>query len=196
MSKNGRAVTSAHVVAGASEVFVVTSESKRLPATIDKISHSADIAIRNVAAATPNFLRLSSAELSSSGDRVFTVGFPATSVLGTEAKFTEGSISALSGVGNEASLLQVTVPVQPGNSGGPLVTETGAVVGVIAATAAVEAFLKATGSLPQNVNWAVKSDYAAAVGGLPLHKPQALRPVRCNRTHKAGCMSCRGDDSV
>ena len=53
------------------------------------------------------------------------------------------------------------VRVQPGNSGGPLINERGNVVGIVTSTAAVEAFYNATGSLPQNINWAVKGAYAS-----------------------------------
>ena len=52
------------------------------------------------------------------------------------------------------------MPVQPGNSGGPLLTEDGKVVGIITSTAAFQFFVRYTGSLPQNINWAVKADYA------------------------------------
>jgi S1-C subfamily serine protease len=55
--------------------------------------------------------------------------------------------------------MQISVPIQPGNSGGPVVSYDGGVVGVIAATAGIEAFYGSTGALPQNVNWAIKSDY-------------------------------------
>src|SRR5262245_34808783 len=83
---------------------------------------------------------------------VFTVGFPATQILGSEAKFTDRSVSALSGLGGEATFLQVTVAVQPGNSGGPLVNNDGQVVGVVTSSAAVRSFLAETGTLPQNTS--------------------------------------------
>jgi S1-C subfamily serine protease len=96
---------------------------------------------------------------------VFTIGYPVMELLGAEPKFTDGVISSLSGIGNEAAFAQISVPVQPGNSGGPLVNEKGQVVGVIAATAAVDEYVKSVGTLPQNIGWAVRGEYV-----LPLVK--------------------------
>jgi len=93
------------------------------------------------------------------GQSVFMIGFPAVELLGPEAKFSEGSISSLSGPGGEAFFLQTTVPVQPGSSGGPLIDGNGNVIGVVTSSAAIRPFLAATGSLPQNINWAVKIDH-------------------------------------
>jgi S1-C subfamily serine protease len=108
------------------------------------------------------------------GDRVFTIGYGAPNYLGVnEPRFTEGSISALSGPNADDAWMQITIPIQPGNSGGPVVNEAGQVVGIIAATAVTEDFLRAEGTLPQNVNWAVKADYAA-----PLLPPQPPSPAR------------------
>jgi hypothetical protein len=58
---------------------------------------------------------------------------------------------------------QLSAPIQPGNSGGPVVAVNGYVVGIIAATAKVQSFVTATATLPQNLNWAVKSEFAAAL---------------------------------
>jgi S1-C subfamily serine protease len=60
----------------------------------------------------------------------------------------------------------MTVPIQPGNSGGAVVSNDGRVVGVVISQAAVEAFLTEAGTLPQSINWAVKADYA-----IPLFTP-------------------------
>jgi S1-C subfamily serine protease len=106
------------------------------------------------------------------GDRVFTIGFPVSSVLGPEPKYTEGVVSSLSGVGGASSFLQISVPIQPGNSGGPLVNERGEVVGIITSTAAILPFLEESGTLPQNVNWAVKSDYLRLLVELPETEEQ------------------------
>ncbi len=72
--------------------------------------------------------------------------------------------------------MQTTVPIQPGNSGGPLVNQRGEVVGIMTSTAAVRAFLALTGTLPQNVNWAVKADFAA-----PLFEPPVDGRVASSR---------------
>ena len=72
-------------------------------------------------------------------------------------------MSALSGLRNDASFLQISVPIQPGNSGGPLVNEDGEVVGVVVSTADAPAFILATDSIPQNINWAVKSVFASTL---------------------------------
>jgi len=102
------------------------------------------------------------------------MGYPVADVMGQEPKFTEGSVSALSGIGGEAALLQISVPIQPGNSGGPLVNERGEVVGVVTSTAAVRTFFAVTGTLPQNVNWAVKADYARLMFNAPGVKSLAV----------------------
>jgi S1-C subfamily serine protease len=73
-------------------------------------------------------------------------------------KLTRGEISSLSGVRDNPSEFQISVPVQPGNSGGPLVMESGIVVGVVVARLHDSNTFEQTGSLPQNVNYAVKSD--------------------------------------
>jgi len=159
VSTNGIAVTSHHVVDEATEISVILADGRQVPAVVAKQSSSSDIAILKLDAITPDYLSFGTAKSAQIGDEIFTIGFPSKSILGADAKFTDGSISALSGFQGDATHLQISVPVQPGNSGGPVVNYQGKVVGVIAATAAFRAFFSATGALPQNVNWAVKSEY-------------------------------------
>jgi len=99
------------------------------------------------------------------GQKVFTMGYPVPGLLGSAAKYTEGVISSMTGLKDEASNLQVTVPIQPGNSGGALVAPDGSVVGLVTSSVRVGAFLGRTGTLPQNVNWAVNADYLRAFLG-------------------------------
>jgi S1-C subfamily serine protease len=117
------------------------------------------------------------------------MGYPVAEILGQGPKYTNGVVNSLSGVGGEASLLQISVPVQPGNSGGPLVNERGEVVGIVTSTAAVQTFLAVTDSLPQNVNWAVKAEYARPLFNSPGFRIYAANGKEAvQRVRQAICM--------
>ena len=79
---------------------------------------------------------------------------------GFSPKLTSGRINSLAGIKDDPRNFQISVPIQPGNSGGPLVNEYGNVVGVVVSRLNAIKLLKETGSLPQNVNYAVKSSFA------------------------------------
>lgn len=156
---NGTILTAYHVINGATNILVQLSDGTFHEATLQQGSASIDLAVLQLRELTLHFLNLAIVGAAQVGDHVFTVGYPAQSVLGHEPKYTDGSISSLSGPSGEATLMQISVPVQPGNSGGPLVNERGQVIGIITSTAAAIPFLRATGGLPQNVNWAVKAEF-------------------------------------
>ena len=63
----------------------------------------------------------------------------------------------MSGLFNDTPYLQITAAVQPGNSGGPLLDASGNVVGVVAEKLATLKFVKATGEIPENINFAIKT---------------------------------------
>ena len=89
------------------------------------------------------------------GDDVVVVGFPLRQVLAPSAIVTTGTVSALSGLGNDTAKLQIAAPVQQGNSGGPLLDRHGLVVGVVQSKLNALRIAGATGDLPQNVNFAI-----------------------------------------
>tara|TARA_R110002111_G_scaffold252777_1_gene317800 strand:- start:113 stop:511 length:399 start_codon:yes stop_codon:yes gene_type:complete len=123
------------------------------------------------------------------GEQLFTVGYPVSALLGHDAKFTDGALSSKSGIEGEASVLQITVPIQPGNSGGPVVTSKGRVIGIVASTAAIESFLEITGTLPQNVNWAIKAEYASLLFESKEVAPDAASlKDAIERTKKSVCL--------
>lgn len=159
VSSDGHLVTNDHVIRGAKSVLIHLPDNTSHEAEVVKSSPSIDLAVLKIATQTPDYLDLASSRQVNKGDKVFTIGFPVTDILGVEAKYTEGSISSMSGLKNEPIAYQITVPIQPGNSGGPLVNDEGQVVGVITSSAAAMQFFDYSGSLPQNINWAVKSDY-------------------------------------
>jgi len=158
-------LTASHVVEDATAITVSCNGQPPVRAAVTSSSPTVDLAVLTAAAdlGTETFLTLSTNHQTALGDPVFTIGYPTPALLGRDAKYTNGTVSALSGLGGDASFLQISVPVQPGNSGGPLVNENGQVIGVVVATADAPAFLAATDSIPQNINWAVKSLFANAL---------------------------------
>ena len=76
-------------------------------------------------------------------------GFPLEGFLAASGNFTPGIVAALAGPGNNSSLVQITAPVQPGNSGGPVIDSKGHAVGVVLGKADAIKIAKATGDIPR-----------------------------------------------
>jgi S1-C subfamily serine protease len=93
------------------------------------------------------------------GDTVATVGFPDPGLQGFSPKLAKGEIAALAGAVDDPNYFQISVPVQPGNSGGALVDAHGNVVGIVSAKLDPATALEASGALPENVNYAIKSSF-------------------------------------
>lgn len=90
---------------------------------------------------------------------VTVVGYPLTGLLGG-LNVTRGSVSSLKGLEGNPLQMQISAPVQPGNSGGPVVDAHGAVVGVVVSKLNAEAVAKNIGDIPQNVNFAIRAGIA------------------------------------
>ena len=116
------------------------------------------------------------------GGTVATVGFPNIGMQGFSPKLAKGEIASLSGAQDDARYFQISVPVQPGNSGGALVDEHGNVVGVVSAKLDASAALAATGALPENVNYAVKSSFLLSfLESVPEVSAKLKNPISTER---------------
>ena len=157
ITDDGYLVTNDHVVRDAAKLKARTGD-RTLDARLVKTSRTFDLAILKVAG---NFkaLPLDSERRMGLGDAVFTIGFPNLDVQGSAPKYTDGKISSLSGIEDDPSQYQISVPLQPGNSGGPLVSDSGAVVGIVRAKLNDMTSIARSGNVPQNVNYAVKAKY-------------------------------------
>jgi S1-C subfamily serine protease len=154
VSDDGYFVTCEHVVRGATS-FYVRSPSGSLPARLIKKDRAIDVAVLKVDGAF-RALPVAAQPRVKLGDAVFTVGFPNPAVQGVEPKLTRGEISSMTGIRDNPRYFQISVSVQPGNSGGALVDESGNAVGVVTSRLDDIATYKASGALPQVVNYAVK----------------------------------------
>lgn len=159
---HGYVLTNLHVVTGMSRITVDLADGTHF-AQLVQFDEGNDIAILKIEGdrlSDHPRLRLGDATRMRPGDRVWTLGYPLAPVLGERPVLTEGSISSLSGLKGDPRLFQISVPIQPGNSGGPLFNEQGDVIGITVASLNAAQMLKQTGAVPQNVNFAVKIHFA------------------------------------
>ncbi len=93
------------------------------------------------------------------GDKVFTIGFPLIQELGKTPRVSEGIINSIYGINDDPRMFQISIPVQPGNSGGPMFNHNGEVIGIITSTINNAYLIINKGAFPQNVNFSVKINY-------------------------------------
>ena len=96
------------------------------------------------------------------GDAIVALGYPLSGLLATEANLSVGNVSALAGVADDTRYLQISAPVQPGNSGGPVLDASGHLVGIVTAKLNALRVARFTGDIPENVNFALKAEVARA----------------------------------
>lgn len=129
ISSMGLIATNAHVIAGADSIYVETSKGESLKATLLYQDTQSDLAILKIADSTfrlaplPYDLRKSTVPL---GDEVYTLGYPRDEIV-----YGKGYISSETGFRGDSCSYQISMPVNPGNSGGPLIDEKGQILGVI-----------------------------------------------------------------
>jgi Trypsin-like peptidase domain len=116
------------------------------------------------------------------GEAAFAFGYPLRGLLSSSGNFTSGSISSLSGLGDNIGQMQISTPVQPGNSGGPLLDIYGNVIGVIVGKLNAGLVSQEIKDIPQNVNFAIKP--SVAISFLEAHNlttppadAEALQPT-------------------
>jgi S1-C subfamily serine protease len=159
VTKNGYLLTNHHVVKDAHKVEVKYGDQV-LPAEVVSEDKGHDLAVLKVKGDNFPALPISRKDAAELGQEVFTIGFPNIQLQGVEPKYTDGKISSLAGIQDDPSQYQISVPVQPGNSGGPLCDANGEVVGIVVARLNDLAVLETSGMVPQNVNYAIKSRLA------------------------------------
>lgn len=152
----GYAITSNHVVAASETVTLYDLAGHKLRATVAVRDTVNDLAVLSVSDADslPPPLPLSSAPVRLGSD-VFTLGFPRVDILGRTPKLTDGIISSVNGFRDDPGSYQISVQIQPGNSGGPLLNMDGEVVGIVASMLGTVSDTAETVVIP-NISYAVK----------------------------------------
>lgn len=156
ITSNGIIGTNYHVIDGASKIKIrgINGDfSKPYEAKVLVEDKNNDLALLQIQ--DSNFYNLGiipytiSSKPSDVGTSIFVLGYPLRSSMGDEIKLTDGIISSKSGFKGDITSYQISAPIQPGNSGGPLFDKNGNLVGVVNA--------KIIGA--ENVSYAIKSSY-------------------------------------
>lgn len=173
ISSNGYIVTNYHVTNGASSIKVrgINGDfSKLFSANLVIEDKNNDLSIIHIT--DPTFTSLGvipftiSSKSSDVGNTVFALGYPLKAVMGDEIKLTNGIISSKSGFQGDVTSYQISVPLQPGNSGGPLFDGDGNLIGIVNAKL----------TIGENVSYAIKSSYLLNLIDL-MPSPLALQTI-------------------
>lgn len=162
-------ITNWHVIRGTKNIKVKFLNGENIKAKVVLKDPQNDIVflkLERQPQLPPSDLKIGDSSKVRMGDKVFTIGYPAYWVMGENPKYTEGVVNAISGLKDDPTVFQVSVQIQPGNSGGPLFNSNGEVIGIMQASLDPKVAMGTFGTLPQNVNYAIKSSYISAL--LPM----------------------------
>jgi hypothetical protein len=156
ITEQGHIITSNHVIQGCTSVIVQANGGKQQPAKVLAVDQENDLALLRADIAGQSYFTFRLDQRIKLGEGVNVVGFPLHGIAASSVSLTTGTISALAGIGDDTRMIQFTAPVQPGNSGGPLLDQRGNVIGIVTSKLSAAWAAKAIGDIPQNVNFAIR----------------------------------------
>jgi S1-C subfamily serine protease len=156
ISVNGHVVTNQHVVDGCGDILGNLSGEAPVKLRLVSSDETNDLALLQAPTPFKDVATIRDKPIHS-GDSVIAIGYPYHGLLTSDFTVTTGIVSSLGGVLNDTRYLQISAAVQPGNSGGPLLDSGGEVVGMVAAKLNALKFARATGNIPENINFAIKT---------------------------------------
>jgi len=125
------------------------------------VDRSNDLALIKIDSNTNDFFNISNEDATLMTD-IYVAGYPFGQSVSSSIKVTKGVVSGLSGLGDNYSNMQIDAALQPGNSGGPIFTKEGDIVGVAVSKLDYAIALKTFGSIPENINFGIKSSVVKA----------------------------------
>ena len=159
VNSDGSVLTNAHVVKDCSEIAVSSKAGAFSTASVVAVDAANDLALLRPTEHPEKVAALRA--MPRLGESVELFGYPLADLLSSSGNFSLGNISALSGLGDDSRYLQISTPVQPGNSGGPLLDQHGNLIGIVSSKLnALKMMIRNNGDIPQNVNFAIKASVA------------------------------------
>lgn len=161
VTADGHVGTNNHVIEGCTKIRVADFG----PARLVKADTTNDLAIIQVQTSKPHTVAKFRSAPVRRGEEIFVLGFPFSDLLGNNLTISEGIVSSLAGIGGDVRNFHLSAPVQPGNSGGPVLDSSGDLVGTVVAKLDAIKTLEVAGTLPENVNFAVHGNMMAILLG-------------------------------
>jgi serine protease Do len=159
INQSGQMITAAHVLRDCL-VLEAQKDGVVLPLKPAASSNLLDLAVVDSGKPTDHALPLRIDQTITLGEGVTNVGYPLQGLLADSPNLTRGNVSARAGMKGSVGLFQFSAPIQPGSSGGPVVSDGGELLGITVSSLNAAALIK-DGLLPQNVNFALEAKYAA-----------------------------------
>ena len=156
----GHVLTNSHVVEKCGLIRVRSSEGSTNPVRVLTRIERDDLALLKGAIKPGATAAFRSGPPIRQGDAVLIYGFPLAGALASAGNLTTGNVVAMAGIRDDTRLIQISAPIQPGNSGGPVVDSSGNVIAIVVGKLDALKVAVATGDMPQNVNFAIKSSVA------------------------------------
>ena len=174
VTADGFLVTNAHVVEGCDDPKVIHGVAEPMPAVVLARDTENDLALLKVEFLTDHVAALRAGVRV--GEEIAAFGYPLQGTLSAGGNFTVGNVSALAGMNNDSTRLQISAPIQPGNSGGPVIDRAGNVIGVV-----VSGLLAHQKGAAQNVNFAININVLTAflnAHGVPYLTETSAHPLQ------------------
>lgn len=159
VSSQGHLLTNRHVVGNCQQVRLAGSDKPLRVLPQDEANDLALLQMTDKPKAVAVFRATNDLR---QGEDIAAYGYPLLGALAAGGNLSPGVVSALAGLGNNTSQIQITAPVQQGNSGGPVLDGKGQVVGVVVQKLNAVKVAKLTGDVPQNVNFAINESTTRA----------------------------------
>jgi S1-C subfamily serine protease len=157
VTEAGHLLTNAHVVDDCRTIYVKSSDGQTGVAQVTAADQNDDLALLRVERRSSKLTAtFRTGRPTRAGESAVVFGFPLLELLASTGNVTTGIVTALAGLHDDPHQIQISAPVQPGSSGGPVLDASGLLIGVV-----VSRLNAALGQVSQNVNFAIKSSTAA-----------------------------------